>query len=1039
MNEYVNESVGTSRPHKFCAEVVVIDWVKFGLEGPILLDSHSIHLPLLLKDNVTQCLSLPYTHIAKISYPCPPSYDGCFLMELDTDPRYFNTLIGMKDKSKSVSVLIVTGYSWYDNISTVGFTLQWLVDNCRSTHKLHPDPSSFLVKIMTRKETDIALSSFQMNVQLAVGNMGYRRFCLAKEKNSNQIFRPIKKRVGKRRLGVMRSKIQRNESLISKALTSLLKSTVKRINGYLFPSGFTNYLMNTARACSNLKEIACHVRAMYPILIKQISNRDYWKKVVYFFPLVNGPQIRLLIWTYPANCFFRCDQAKKSRMVLITPKFQNQQLNTSFPIAPLEAVMYGYFALDSAHAHIGTPPSLDGISWVKMCFINLINYSETAILDSIIKLLNESISDQQNVNEMVESLPGRVYQSNGKDITDTLHDITLNMTPVYDEICSANESFFRNNWNKKVKKIETKDVRKEVIYNMFIQSCHPYDVQFDEKLFESRRVPIFQGKEDEGCIDLYSIPWPVYRRLLELTRSTARSRLMFASKRLFKDVNSIHGFCVRDLKLQTRSLMTSSMEYMKMTVNSGNIDFLTKFIHTGVVNVRIFLDSASFNDLSTLFRVLYYVRNLQLIITKSAPGNEEICLDDVKSFLLWWKNYFPKNMGKFTKVAAVQFGEYQLFNSSMSNLKCVVTACSIQGSRVTYEDRIDVRARILGDNSFLYCGVYDGHGGSEAASMAQKFMLDSLEKQENFLSKNDEKSIEAIKKGFLVMDEKMKKCSSFWGRGKSGVPSAGTTVSCIIISDGKAYVSYVGDSPMYMLKRTKTIGNSSTNVPAFSVELVGVPHTARYMDDYERIELAGGEIVNPDGEAAVRPKKALKEGSMEGKYLRMTRALGDFWMINPDFGMKIVSPEPEVFVFDIEKEDISCFLLTTDGLMISKKMLGKYILEARRMKYHVTQYLVRRMCSETLSKLDNISAISIDFLDMKEQYPPRADIVEFDCPDLKIYNFNGFLTEEPGRGITFANGRAFSTRTTSVKMDGVVSMKKDKHEQPGFVIPGSKI
>lgn len=46
---------------------------------------------------------------------------------------------------------------------------------------------------------------------------------------------------------------------------------------------------------------------------------------------------------------------------------------------------------------------------------------------------------------------------------------------------------------------------------------------------------------------------------------------------------------------------------------------------------------------------------------------------------------------------------------------------------MSYEDRIDVRARIIGDNRFVYCGVYDGHGGSEAADMAQRFLLSCLE------------------------------------------------------------------------------------------------------------------------------------------------------------------------------------------------------------------------------------------------------------------------------------------------------------------------
>ena len=67
MNEHVSESVEINRLHKFNAEAVVIDWVKFELESSIAMDSHSVHLPLLLKDNVIQNLSVPYSRITKIA------------------------------------------------------------------------------------------------------------------------------------------------------------------------------------------------------------------------------------------------------------------------------------------------------------------------------------------------------------------------------------------------------------------------------------------------------------------------------------------------------------------------------------------------------------------------------------------------------------------------------------------------------------------------------------------------------------------------------------------------------------------------------------------------------------------------------------------------------------------------------------------------------------------------------------------------------------------------------------------------------------
>ena len=67
MSEYVSESTETNRHCKFNAEAVAVDWVKFELESPILMDSHSINLPLLLKDNVIENLSVPYSQITKIA------------------------------------------------------------------------------------------------------------------------------------------------------------------------------------------------------------------------------------------------------------------------------------------------------------------------------------------------------------------------------------------------------------------------------------------------------------------------------------------------------------------------------------------------------------------------------------------------------------------------------------------------------------------------------------------------------------------------------------------------------------------------------------------------------------------------------------------------------------------------------------------------------------------------------------------------------------------------------------------------------------
>uniref|UniRef100_A0AC34R4U8 PPM-type phosphatase domain-containing protein n=1 Tax=Panagrolaimus sp. JU765 TaxID=591449 RepID=A0AC34R4U8_9BILA len=225
---------------------------------------------------------------------------------------------------------------------------------------------------------------------------------------------------------------------------------------------------------------------------------------------------------------------------------------------------------------------------------------------------------------------------------------------------------------------------------------------------------------------------------------------------------------------------------------------------------------------------------------------------------------------------------------------CIVSVASIQGARETYEDRIDVRARVNGHSPFLFCGIYDGHGGSEAADMAQSSMLYTLEKSENFLSSNHEKFMESIKDGFVTLDKKMRQhCSSWKAKGDYVLPSAGTTASTVIVSNGHAYIAHVGDSPVYLIK---LVGKND-----YEVVLASVLHTPDHIPDHSMIQSNGGEIYTFDSTLVVKCKYS---DNRKGRFLRMTRALGDFWLKHPEMSNKVISAEPDVSCFNIAKEKI---------------------------------------------------------------------------------------------------------------------------------------
>lgn len=56
-----------------------------------------------------------------------------------------------------------------------------------------------------------------------------------------------------------------------------------------------------------------------------------------------------------------------------------------------------------------------------------------------------------------------------------------------------------------------------------------------------------------------------------------------------------------------------------------------------------------------------------------------------------------------------------------------------------------------GGNNIVYAffGIFDGHGGREAAMFAKDHLREAIVNQKNFWSKNDDDVLKAIKDGFI--------------------------------------------------------------------------------------------------------------------------------------------------------------------------------------------------------------------------------------------------------------------------------------------------
>lgn len=97
--------------------------------------------------------------------------------------------------------------------------------------------------------------------------------------------------------------------------------------------------------------------------------------------------------------------------------------------------------------------------------------------------------------------------------------------------------------------------------------------------------------------------------------------------------------------------------------------------------------------------------------------------------------------------------------TSSPTINLRITAFSSQGGRTYMEDQVGMSYVPCPDDlqraSYFYAGVYDGHGGEEAAKYAKDHLLSHITQQKEFWLNEDDKTLEAIKLGFLSLQRKM--------------------------------------------------------------------------------------------------------------------------------------------------------------------------------------------------------------------------------------------------------------------------------------------
>ena len=293
-----------------------------------------------------------------------------------------------------------------------------------------------------------------------------------------------------------------------------------------------------------------------------------------------------------------------------------------------------------------------------------------------------------------------------------------------------------------------------------------------------------------------------------------------------------------------------------------------------------------------------------------------------------------------------------------------------QGKREYNEDAVSV---VVEDEETrtAFMGVFDGHGGKEAAILACNTLYHNITEQPGFNDENPEKVKDSIRKAFIKTHWAMFDVFETWPKRKDGFNStSGTTATTAYIRGHMLYISHVGDSAAVMATKENDMFISSD---------ITVDHKPDNVDEMSRIQSLGGRVARKNGvPRVVWRRPARSNGKVVQKqyeyvpFLAVSRSLGDLWSYDARHRDFIVSPEPDIQAIKIIPGHHKFIILASDGLW--GVMNGDEAVSAvTSFETTSTDSPDDRNCSESLirkaldlwqhkrSRADNISVIVIFF------------------------------------------------------------------------------
>lgn len=206
---------------------------------------------------------------------------------------------------------------------------------------------------------------------------------------------------------------------------------------------------------------------------------------------------------------------------------------------------------------------------------------------------------------------------------------------------------------------------------------------------------------------------------------------------------------------------------------------------------------------------------------------------------------------------------------------------SVIGRRQEMEDEVAIELAFVG-GEYDFFGVYDGHGGAAVARACRDRMHIVLAEEmgEKEGEVEEEKWREAMMSSFARVDEEVSGSASADGA-EAAERTMGSTAVVVVVGTRKIVVSNCGDSRA-VLCRGGVVFPLSTD------------HKPNRPDELERVEAAGGRVINWDG------------FRVQG-VLSTSRSIGDYYL------KPYVIAEPDITITERSDKD-EFIILASDGL-----------------------------------------------------------------------------------------------------------------------------